>query len=116
MSLADDLKKEVANVFATRWAVRDGKDVPEAEDVKLGNDAINLEGTVLYADLAESTNLVDNYKPLFAAEIYKSYLHCASKIIVSEGGKITAFDGDRVMGVFVGTAKNTSAARCALKI
>lgn len=29
---------------------------------------------------------------------------------------ITAYDGDRVMAVFTGTSKNTSAARCALKI
>lgn len=116
MALSDDLKKEVGAIFATRWAVREGQGVPEAEDVKLGNDAVKLEGTVLYADLAESTNLVDTYQPHFAAEIYKTYLHCASKIIAAEGGKITAFDGDRVMGVFVGTAKNTSAARCALKI
>ena len=116
MSLSDDLQKEVATIFATQWKLREGQSVPEAEDVKLGNDAVKLQATVLYADLAESTNLVDNYKPHFAAEIYKSYLHCASKIIIAEGGKITAFDGDRVMGVFVGNSKNTSAARCALKI
>jgi len=71
---------------------------------------------VLYADLAESTNLVDAHKAWFAAEVYKSYLHCASKIIRDEGGIITAFDGDRVMAVFIGDLKNTSAARSALKI
>jgi class 3 adenylate cyclase len=116
MSLNEDLNKEVKSIFATRWVVRDGQVVPEPEDVKLGNDAVKLAGTVLYADLAESTNLVDNHTPQFAAEIYKSYLHCAAKIISNQGGVITAFDGDRVMGVFVGTSKNTSAAKCALKI
>jgi len=84
--------------------------------VKLGNDAVKLTSTVLYADLAESTWLVDNNPPTFAAEIYKSYLHCATKIIRSEGGEITAFDGDRVMAVFISSTKNTSAVRCALKI
>jgi len=44
------------------------------------------------------------------------YLHCAAKIISDEGGSITAYDGDRIMGVFIGDLKNTSAARCALKI
>jgi len=43
-------------------------------------------------------------------------LHCATKIIRSEGGEITAFDGDRVMAVFISSTKNTSAVRCALKI
>lgn len=116
MALSEDLKKEVKDIFATSWQERDGQKVPEAEDVKLGNDAVKLQGTVLYADLAESTDLVDGYKAWFAAEVYKSYLLCASKIIRQEGGVITAFDGDRVMAVFIGNAKNTSAARCALKI
>src|SRR5207248_4620847 len=84
--------------------------------LKLNNDAVKLDATVLYADLSASTGLVDGYKQHFAAEIYKAYLHCAAKIIRSEDGVITAYDGDRVMAVFIGTSKNTSAARSALKI
>jgi len=116
MALSDDLETEVKAVFKAAWTDRDGQKVPEAEDISLGNNAVKLNATVLYADLAESTTLVDGYKKDFAAEVYKTYLHCASKIIKSEGGVITAFDGDRVMGVFLGDSKNTSAARCALKI
>ena len=116
MALSEDLGKEVKDIFATSWQERDGQKVPEAENVKLGNDAVKLQATVLYADLAESTNLVDAYKAWFAAEVYKSYLHCASKIIRDEGGVITAFDGDRVMAVFIGDSKDNSAARSALKI
>lgn len=116
MSLKDILHKEVKDIFAIQWQIRNGIKVPETEDLKLGNDAVKIKATVLYADLAESTALVDNHKPHFAAKIYKSYLHCASKIIRNENGVITAFDGDRVMGVFIGDVKNTSAARCALKI
>jgi class 3 adenylate cyclase len=116
VALSEDLAGEVKNMLATSWQERDGQKVPEAADVRLGNDAVKLQATVLYADLAESTNLVDKHKASFAAEVYKSYLHCASKIISAEGGVITAFDGDRVMAVFIGKTKNTSAARCALKI
>ena len=116
MGLSGDLAKEVKELFATSWAVRDGQKVPEPEDVRLGNDAVTLEGTVLYADLAESTTLVNNYHDWFAADVYKAYLRCASRIIRDEGGVITAFDGDRVMSVFIGDSKNTSAVRCALKI
>lgn len=116
MPLTEDLTQEIKNIFATSWQERDGQKVPEAEDVKLGNDAVKLQATVLYADLAESTSLVDGHKTWFAAEVYKAYLHSASKIIRDEGGIITAFDGDRVMAVFIGDYKNTSAARCALKI
>jgi class 3 adenylate cyclase len=116
MALIDDLTKEVESIFKDTWTTRKGNVVPEEDDLKLGNDAVELEGTVLYADLTESTGLVDNYKPHFAAEIYKTYLHCAAKIIRAEGGAITAYDGDRIMAVYIGKTKNTSAARTALKI
>lgn len=116
MSLGDDLRGEVAHIFGDQWSTRDGQTVPEPEDVKLGNDAVKLEGTVLYADLAASTGLVDGWKPHFAAEVYKAYLHAAAKIIRSEGGAITAYDGDRIMAVFIGDSKNTSSAKAALKI
>src|SRR5690606_37353617 len=101
-----DLASEVAVIFSNSWTTREGQKVPESEDLKLGNDAVTLQGTVLYADLDGSTNLVDEYKPQFAAEIYKTYLHCAAKIIRSEGGVITAYDVDRCMAVFKGDAKN----------
>lgn len=116
MALADDLSNDVVAILQENWTTRDGHVVPEAGDLALGNDAVKLTATVLYADLAESTDLVQTHKAHVAAEIYKCYLHCASKIIRAEGGSITAFDGDRVMGVFVGDTKNTSATRCALKI
>ena len=116
MSLGKDLTKEVRKIFKDIWSTRDGQKVPESEDLQLGNDAVKLDGTVLYADLDASTNLVDNYKPEFAAEIYKTYLHCAAKVIRSEGSVITSYDGDRIMAVYIGESKNTSAARSALKI
>ncbi len=79
--------------------------VPETEDIKLGNEGVRLDGTVLYADLQDSTGLVDAYKTEFAAEVYKSYLLTACKIIRDEGGVITAFDGDRVMALYIGKKK-----------
>jgi class 3 adenylate cyclase len=116
MSLSDDLRREVKSILSDKWSEREGQKVPESEDLRLGNAAVKLEGTVLYADLDASTNLVDEYKPFFAAEIYKSYLHCVAKIVRSEGGVITSYDGDRIMAVYTGDYKNTSAARTALKI
>lgn len=116
MGLKDDLEKRVIEILTQRWEERDGNVVPEPEDLKLSNDAVKLKASVLYADLTASTKLVDAYKSWFAAAIYKSYLHCAAKIISAEGGAITAYDGDRIMGVFIGDSKNTSAVRAALKI
>lgn len=116
MALKDDLEAQVSAIFKAQWTERDGQVVPGDTSLKLGNDAIKLKATVLYADLADSTILVDNYKKPFAAEIYKTFLHCAAKIITSEGGVITAYDGDRIMAVFLGEMKNSTAVRAALKI
>jgi class 3 adenylate cyclase len=116
VTLADELKDKVKEIFADGWSERDGQTVPDSPDIGLGNDGVNLTAAVLYADLASSTKLVDNYKPKFAAEIYKTYLYCAARIIRAESGTITAYDGDRVMAVYIGDSKCTSAARTALKI
>ena len=113
---SNEILAEIKNIFTTKWSTRDGRKVPEAEDIRLGNDAVSIDGTVLYADMAESTNLVNNFKDWFAAEVYKAYLVSACRIIRENGGEITAFDGDRVMAVFIGNRKNTIAAKTSLKI
>jgi len=61
MGIASDLTSDVADILKTRWQSREGRVVPEAESVNLGNDAVKLDGTVLYADLAESTALVKKF-------------------------------------------------------
>src|ERR1700737_1196233 len=116
MGLADDLNKEVKKIFREVWSIRDGNVVPDTEDIALGNVGVKLNATVLYADMADSTKMVDTKSATVAAEVYKAYLYCAAKIITNEDGVITAYDGDRVMAVFIGDYKNTNAARAALKI
>jgi class 3 adenylate cyclase len=116
MGLADDLSAEVSETLRHNWSTRAGTVVPADNSIMLGNDAIQISATVLYADLADSTHLVENYKNFFAAEMYKTFLRCAAKIIRSEGGSITAYDGDRIMAVYMDNEKNTSAVRTAMKI
>src|SRR5882762_712902 len=94
VGLKSDLESEVADVFSAKWEERDGNVVPEDDSVSLANDAVKLKATVLYADLADSTQLVDSQVAFVAAEVYKTFLHCAAKIIRSEDGEITAYDGD----------------------
>ena len=112
-----EVSKEIRAIFDGRWTTAQGRQVPDTERIKLsGNDAVEIDGTVLYSDMADSTRLVDDYKSSFAAEIYKAYLLAACRVIRSESGEITAFDGDRVMAVFVGDYKNSFAVQAALKI
>lgn len=116
MGLKDDLEKRVAEVFRTKWDERGGNVVPDDDSLTLGNDAVKLKATVLYADLADSTQLVDGHANYFAAEMYKTFLHCAAKVIREEDGIITAYDGDRIMAVYIGERKNSRAVKSAMKI
>jgi len=116
MSFEDDLREQLSSIFGTAWDVRESESVPDSDDVTLGNDAVKLSATVLYADLADSTTMVRDKKKEFCAEVYKAYLDSACRVIRQKNGEITAFDGDRVMAVFVGSSKNTSAVEAALGI
>ncbi|MDO8473137.1 MAG: adenylate/guanylate cyclase domain-containing protein [Dehalococcoidia bacterium] len=117
MSLGDDLRSEVTQIFKQQWSVRDGRLVPDDADLKLSNDAVHFkEATVLYADMSASTELVNQNEWTFAAEVYKTFLLCAARVIRNSGGEITAYDGDRIMAVFIGDNKETAAARTALQI
>jgi len=116
MAFSDDLYAEARKIFADKWEERDGTVVPETTNLALGNEGVNLSGTVLYADLDGSTAMVDSETRQFAGEVYKAYLRCCARVISLRGGTITAYDGDRVMAVFIGNYKNTNAAKCALNI
>lgn len=117
MTLKSDLTAWCRTIFRTAWTTREGKDVP-TDDSKIGlkNDGINIKAAVLYADLADSTKLVDAETSEFAAEVYKTFLYCAAQVIRDGGGTITAYDGDRVMAVFMGSTPNNDAVRTAMKI
>lgn len=116
MSIQAELAERVAKILRDQWKTREGYKVPQAEDLSLENDAVLLEGAVLYADIDASTTLVDNQKAHFAAEVYKCFLHCAARIIKDEAGEVTAYDGDRVMAVYIGQDACDRAARTGLKI
>ncbi|HEY4101949.1 MAG TPA: adenylate/guanylate cyclase domain-containing protein [Gemmatimonadales bacterium] len=116
MANAAELRAEVIAILSSEWKRRKGATIPTTESVKLDNDGVELDATVLYADLVDSTDLVNGYKDWFAAEVYKSYLRLACRIIRDNGGDITSFDGDRVMAVYIGESKNSQAAKTALKL
>jgi hypothetical protein len=116
MALKEDLEVAVKKIFHDSWDSRVGRIVPVPEDLGLGNDAVKLDATVLYADIADSTKLVDASDPHFAAEVYRTYLTCAARIVKAIDGIITAYDGDRIMGVFIGDQKNSNAVKAAMQI
>ena len=117
MALKDDLTSDVKTIFKSSWTETTGRVVPAPSDVGLGNKATLLEqAVVFYADIDGSTNMVNTKKWQFSASIYKTFLHCAAKIVKAESGDITAYDGDRIMAIFIGDNKHDRAARAALKL
>ncbi len=116
MSLRNDLNSQVRQVMQEQWRIEASRAAPELNDLELSNHGATVNATVLYADLDESTKLVDQQNEVFAAQMYKTYLACAARIISSEQGSITAYDGDRIMAVYTGRKTAERAVRAALKI
>lgn len=117
MTLKDDLIAKVWEYITSTWGViPNGYVVPTEESLTLGNSGTRINATVFYADINGSTDMVDALSDTLAAEYYKAYLYCAAKIIKSNDGTITAYDGDRVMAIYIGTAQAKSAVRTALEL
>lgn len=112
----DEIIGSARQVLKTDWHRSDRVVVPESTDIGLGNDAGCFEGTVLYVDMRGSSELVHGYKDYFAAEMFKVFLMAACDVIKNNSGVITSFDGDRVMAIFIGSAKCSNATKSALQI
>lgn len=116
MASESTLRSQIRSVLRTRWDKRTGQVVPETEDVKLSGGGVELEAAFLYCDMADSTKLAQSCKQEAAGKVIRSFLDAVTRVIRAERGAIRSFDGDRVMGIFIGDSKCTSSARCALKI
>mgnify|MGYP001794898789 CR=1 FL=1 len=116
MSLFSDVYNDVQTIADTTWNLRKGQVIPSTSSVALAGGAVQLDATFLYADLADSSKMAKELDRRVAAKIMKSFLATTCRLIKHHGGVIQSFDGDRVMGVFMGSSKNTLAAKCALQI
>lgn len=117
MSLfAKILEQRVAKILTGPWQRRVGRVVPDPVAVALLGGAVQLDAAVLYADLARSSHLAAEFDERVVAKVVKSFLECTALLIVRQKGRVTSFDGDRVMGVFAGQDGCASAVECALNI
>lgn len=116
MGIKDDVANEIDATISQAWDIRDGQVVPDTSDVALAGGGVKLNSTILYTDLADSTELAMDFDRRVAAKVLKAFLGMGTRLIRHEQGEIRSFDGDRVMGIFIGDVKNTRAVRCALKI
>jgi len=116
MTLFEQLETAVDSVISQQWNKRTAVVVPSTSDVALAGGAVELDATFLYADLAASSKMVKELDRRVAAKVLKSFHSTVCMLIKSLDGSVVSFDGDRVLGVFVGKSKNTEAAKCGLQI
>jgi adenylate cyclase len=116
MSAMDDFDTKLTRILYANWNIQDARVVPKTEDIAQRDGAKRLEATYLYADMADSTALVKNVKPEIAARVIRAYLRIAVDCIRAQGGHIRSFDGDRVMGIFIGPTRRNDAVVAALNI
>ncbi len=116
MSIDDEIASDVTKIRDADWNKRTGAKVPGPEDITLSNGAVEIDATYLYSDMAHSSRMAKSLDRRVTAKILKSYLAVSSRLVRHFGGRVMSFDGDRVMGAFMGDAKNTSAVRCSFAI
>lgn len=117
MAIKDELTEKVGEFARDRWAdIPDAYVLPTVDDLVFGNCGERLNVTVLYADISGSTAMVDELLDTRAAEYYKAFLHCASQLIKRNNGEIQAYDGDRVMALYVGDEQADDAVGTALEL
>lgn len=117
MALVNELTLKVRELARDSWGtIPSGYVVPSADTLTFGNTGVRIDATVLYADIRGSTTMVDELTDTLAAEYYKAFLHCCAKIVKASDGTITAYDGDRLMAIFVGVDQAKIAITAALKI
>lgn len=114
--MADDFETKVTSILWADWDIQNARVVPKTEDVVQYNGAKRLEATYLYADMADSTLLVKRFPPETAARIVRAYLRIAVDCIRAKDGHIRSFDGDRVMGIFIGDRRRNAAVEAGLNI
>jgi adenylate cyclase len=116
MALSDDLSSDVQAIINTPWNKRKGQKVPDSSEVALAGGAVELDATFLYSDLANSSKMAKELDRRIAAKIIKVFLASTARLVRHHGGTIVSFDGDRILSVFIGDSKNSTAAKCALQI
>jgi adenylate cyclase len=118
MPLLEDLKNKVQTFFTEPYTTEETTIVPGTDYSKLtfGNKGLVAELAFLFVDIRQSSRMHEVYGYKTAALIYQSFHEMCVRIIIHNDGKVRAFDGDRIMGVFAGDSKCSNAAKAAMNI
>jgi adenylate cyclase len=109
-----ELIKGVEAFFDVKYVVTEGYAIPNVQDIPLENNTgRELELAMLFIDIRESTQIVDNLRRETAAKMYKAFLWGVAKIARMNDGELRSFNGDGLLVAFVGDTKETNAAKAA---
>jgi adenylate cyclase len=118
MALLDDLNNKVQSYSVQPYEINKTNIVPDTDTAGLtfGNKGLTGSFAFLFVDIRNSSSLHEKYGFANAAKIYQSFHDINVRVIEENNGSVRAFDGDRVMGVFAGDAKNSNATKAAMQI
>ncbi|MEU6201148.1 adenylate/guanylate cyclase domain-containing protein [Streptomyces sp. NPDC047061] len=116
VGLKSTIEEKLTELVGHEWQIRNGLTVPRTDDIVLRDGAVQLDAVYLYTDMMGSTRLVSEFAPGTAAKVTRAFINTACRVIRNRDGHIRSFDGDRVMGIFVGADKEGRAVRTALEI
>jgi len=116
MASKDDLVKGVNDYFSGSYTITQGTVVPDVENIQLGKNGRELDLAMLFIDIRESTKIVDGFRRVTAARMYKSFLWGIAQIARTNNGELRSFNGDGVLVAFVGEYKCTNAVKAALQM
>lgn len=117
MGFKSDCEDAVNEIVTTDFKSRDGTVVPTTDTVSQKDGAVWLtDAAYLYADMADSTGMVDHFDSVDSAKIVRAYLASVCRVLRDRGGEIRSFDGDRVMAIFVGDKAADKAVDAALRM
>jgi len=116
MANKQDIIAQVDSFFEGDYEIKEGRTIPDVDDIALGKVGRALELAMLFIDIKESTKIVDSFRRVTAAKMYKSFLWGVAKIARNNGGELRSFNGDGVLVAFAGDIKCTQAAKTALQL
>lgn len=112
----ENIINTINNFFKGSYDVKSGNTIPDVGDLDFAKKGRELELAMMFIDIRESTKIVDGFRRITAAKMYKSFLWGVAKIARLNGGELRSFNGDGVLIAFIGDSKCTNAAKAALQM
>lgn len=118
LTIIDRINREIDRTLNCKWQTvnLNSNQFPSDKYIPLGGGAVKMNATYLYADLANSTKLAQTLDRRIVAKVFKSYLATSCRLIRRNNGKVLGYDGDRILGIFVGRNSKNNAVKCAFEV